>query len=446
MRSIGAAMKKWIALATLAMVAWALLPLSARAQEPQVRLFNSTPFPLLVNGEKAFGSPTIAKPGDLVCVSTAIGYQGEGDRLVFSGWSHGRQEECVRFNQAGDYNVLYTPEVLVQIRSRVKEHRKSLWVPRGSLTRLVVPEQVAERPGVQWRFEEWDGGETPFQPKNAVAPLRPTIIEVKWRKEYYLAVEGPAGVSVAGAGWYPEGGAATLRAAPEVDGSSRSERFKFTQWDGGGGATSITSPQSPTTAIRMDDTYTVRANYRKEFLVIVRNHQGVTNRTWVAAGGELTVETPAIVEVAPERERLVFKAWEGADLKSAKGVVEVGRPLELNAAYTREFMVKINAPYGAAGSGWQAEGTTATIQVPRNPGGILFLQKSFDGFPGHPGRDTTLRVPVNGPLTVTASYKTKVDYKMLGIILALLTVAGVIYLFTQKRVRQILSRVLKEQT
>ncbi|MBI2936083.1 MAG: hypothetical protein HYY31_04670 [Chloroflexi bacterium] len=424
-----------------------VLPALAGAQQPAVRVFNSSPFALLVDGEKAYGSPVIARTNSVVCVTVPIGYQGEGDRLVFKGWSNGSQEECVTFAKAGDYSVLYITEVLIQVKSRLREYRQSLWVTRGTPVVLTVPELVEERPGARWRFEEWDGGETPFVTKNTIVPLRAMAIEAKYKREYYVVVEGPSGVSVAGTGWYPEAQSVALRAMPEVQSSDGKERLRFAQWtDAGGALLSVPSAQNPTTTIRVDDAYVIRADYRQEFLVVVETPQGVFKRSWVPKGGEFAVEVPPVIEIAPDRERLTFKGWAAGELTSAKGLVVIDRPLDLKALYTREFMVKVESPYGGSGAGWYPEGAKAAIRVPKNPGGVLFYQKTFDTFYGYSSLAPELQVEVKGPVTISAAYKTSLNLKMLSVMLGLLAVASIVYFLSQERIRTYLGKYLRAQT
>lgn len=421
---------------------WPATP--AYAQGPQVRIFNSTSYPLTIDGQRAFGSPAIAAPGSRVCVTTTVGYLSDTERQVFVGWSTGSAAECTTFSVPGDYGVNYTHEVLLQVRSDVKKYRKSVWVARGEPVTLTVSKVVEEREGVQYAFEEWDTGQKPFSEENIVVPLRGTIVEVKWGKRFYLTVQDVDGTPAAESGWYRQGERVVLRTEAQIDRPSGKERLRFVQWESvGQTAIAIPNAQSATTVTSLDDTYKVRPRYRAEYLVTLQNPQGIFKREWVPQGGELMVEAAPILETVPDKERYTFKGWEGAALSSSKGLLVVNGPVEAKALYDREVMVKVVSPYGATGEGWYKAGSTATIQVPQHPGSVLFLKKVFNGFPGQTGSDPFLQVPVNGPVTITAAYRTQIDYKVLGIVIAVLLVAGVGYLLAQKPVQQILAHALQ---
>ena len=110
----------------------------------------------------------------------------------------------------------------------------------------------------------------------------------------------------------------------------------------------------------------------------------------------------------------------------------VTEPVHAKAIYDPEYMVTVDAPYGASGENWYRHGEIATIEVPENPSSILLLKKVFKEFPGLPADGSILQIPVSGPVTITASYRTQVDMKSLLLALGALLAIGVIYLITQR--------------
>ena len=412
----------------------ALAPVAVQAQEPRVRVFSTAPYPLLIDGEEVTQLPAISTPGSQVCIVTTLGYLNEQERLAFKEWSHGSTDVCVTLEEAGDYTAKYQHEVLLQIRSQVKDYRASNWVPRGSPTRLSVPEVVEERPGLRYLFEEWTGGESPFQADNLIVPTRPLILEVRWTKQYFLELVGPGDVRLVGGGWHKDLKNVVLKAPATAFSPTEDERLQFARWQViSNPAIVIPNFQSTITAIKMDDSHTLEAVYETAYRVLIETPEGVLTKDWLPQGKEVLVDTSPVIVVTANQERLSFSHWEGLDLDTPKGIVTIDKPLTATAIYDREFMVTVKSPYGASGEDWYKEGETATIEVPENPDSIFFVKKFFKEYPGYTSDGSELSIPVTGPLTITAAYATKIDVKSLVFALLALSVIGVIYLITQRQ-------------
>jgi hypothetical protein len=424
---------------------WALWTTAVAAQEGQGRqvvVSSNAHYPILIDEVEVASFPATTKPGSKVCVLTTLSYVSEEERLVFQGWSHGPKEKCVTLSEPGVYNIQYTLEVLLQVRSLVKEYRTSFWVPRGTRTQFSVAPVVEERPGVRYSFEEWTGGESRFSTENTIAPVRPITLEVKWRKEYLLELEGPEGIRLVGSGWHPEGSAVVLKAPSIIPSAGQDERYQFVWWEGvSSPAVDISGAGQPILTIRMDDTHKIRGHYKKSYLVDVRSPLGVIKTEWVLEGAQLVIEAPPSIEVAADKERITFKGWEGAGLGSAaRQTLVVNHPLAITALYDTEYYVKVVSPYGATGEGWYTKGKTAVVTAPGNPSSLFFLKKVFAGYSGDAaGPDPVLRVTVTEPTTVIASYRSQVEVVTLSITIGVLLMVGLIYLLTlglQKRFKE----------
>jgi hypothetical protein len=421
---------------------WVLLPTAAAAQERQVVVNSTARYPITIDGVEVASFPALTRPGSKVCVLTKESYVSEEERLVFTGWSHGPQAACVTLDEPGAYTIQYSHEVLLQVRSQLRAYRSSTWVPRGTRTRLKVDAVVVERPGVRYSFEEWTGGESRFSPENTIAPVRPTALEVKWKKEYLLELEGPEGTRLVGFGWHPEGSAVVLKAPLIIPSAGQNERHQFVGWEGvSNPAVDIPGAGQPILTLRMDDTHKIRGHYKKSYLVDVRSPLGVIKSEWVLEGAQLAIEAPPTVEVDANKERITFKGWEGAGLgSSAKQTVVVDRPLTINALYDTEYYLKVVSPYGATGDGWYTKGKTATVKVPANPSSLFFLKKVFAGYAGDAaGLDPDIKVPVTGPMTIIGSYRSQIELVTLSIAIGVLLLVGVVYLLSlhlQKRVKE----------
>ena len=427
---------KWYLLASILLLftVWSLQAAEVKAQDHQVVVTTASGHPLLINGEEIALLPAIVGPGSQVCVTVTLPYIGEGERQVFQGWSHGPETECVFLTQPGEYTAQYASEVLLQIGSAVMEYRTSTWVAKGFPTLLSVPEMVEERPGVRYHFLGWTGGQTPFSAQNTIVPVGPTTLGVNWRKEYLIELEGPENVDLAGSGWYDAEKIAGLKAPATQLSAEKDERLQFSHWE------VISNPpiiipdrQNPLAQLRVDDTHRIKAVYNKSYLVVAKNPEKTIIDAWIQAGEEIAIETPLSIDVVPEQERQSFKEWEGTDIESANGFLVVDGPLNITALYETQFRVTVSAPHGASGGGWYTKGEVATIKVPENPSKFLIVKTVFDGFPEYPDSGPTLRVPVIGPLTVTASYRTDISLwipnNVLGaIVIGFLVVIGLAYL------------------
>jgi len=421
---------------------WAFSPSLVIAQEPEVRVSSTAAYPLLIDGEEVARFPAAAEIGSQACVLITPGYLSEVERQSFQGWRHGPEDLCVTLTKPGLYTAVYAHELLLTVRSEVKDYRQSMWVLKGNPVRLEVPGVVEERPGLRYLFEEWTSGETRFTPDNTIVPNRPLTLEVRWTKEFFLDLAGPEGVRLVGGGWHRDRQVVVLKAPETVLSSGEDERVQFKEWEVlSNPALVIPNRTSPITSITMDDAHTIQAVYKTTYLVVVQNPLGTIQRGWFSEGEELQIKTEDSIEITPEQERLSFKSWEGVQLDSLSGFITVNQPMEINALYDRQFMVKVNSPYGVSGDGWYSEGKTARIEVPENPSSIVFMSKVFNGFDGYPDTGTTIQVPVTGPITITATYHTEIDGLLLGGLIGGLLAIVLIYFITQREYNRRKGRV-----
>ena len=370
-----------------------------------------------------------------MCLVDTLHYTSESERYVFQGWSHGPTTDCVILTDPGAYQANYRHSVLVHQESSVGEARKSFWTQVGKPAQVSVSQTVAEAENVRYSFRQWDKGETPFRPQNALAPLEPSTLTVQWTTEYLLTIEGPEEVPLLPSGWYPEGTALVLRAPDIIPGSSEGERLKFISWQIAGGAVPEEfDPESPLATVVVNAPLTLRAVYEKQYLVVAGSPFGTITREWIKEGGEVTLDAPPIEETITGRERLVFKRWEGQEgLISPRISGAVSSPIELTAIYEKQVKVDVEARHGASGAGWYSLGSTATVGVPADTHvrRIFVLKSSFAGFPGYAKGKPTIQVLVEEPTTITAVYETVVDLKVLSLIL-LLPLAAVIIFFANR--------------
>ncbi len=419
---------------TLSLCVWALWPLRASAQEPPlpIRVSTNAPLPLLVD-EVETTSPALLSPGRQVCVSATLHYISDVDRWVFQGWSHGPKDPCVILTRAGTYRAVYTHEFVWLFRPGAPGLQRNMWVQQGVPVDLEVPLTVQEGERTRYRFQEWNGGGTPFLPANRFAVQEPRTVDVKWTKEYLVSVEGPEGVALSGAGWYAEGSSLFLQAPELVPGPTPKERFKFLRWESASPPIlQVPNAENATTSTPVGAPYSLRAVYEKQFLFVVRNPSGLLKQAWVKEDEEVEAGTPPVLEIVPEQVQLVFQRWEGIEgvaLPQLTG--RITAPTELMAIYERQVMVTVVGAHGGSGGGWQAVGSIVTVSVPESVENKVIFVSRFKGFPGYVGTKPTMQQLVQAPVTVTALYGTQINLPVLLAIFALAPAAVVIvYIFT----------------
>ena len=408
-----------------------LWPSLAGAQGAVVRLTSGDAYPLLIDGQEAT-LPVTVPVGSQACILTNPGNVSDTERRSFQNWSHGPTDECVTFEEPGEYSPLYRTEYLLTIQSEVREFRVTQWVPRGVPSMLTVPELVEERSGVRYLFDEWSSGEARFSPQNRIVVNRPLTVTVTWSKEYFLEMTGPEGIGLVGEGWHKAKQNVVLKADATGASPEEDQRLQFKRWEvTSNPAIIIPNRQQPLTSIRIENTHAIEAVYDVAFRVNIETDSSNTTE-WLAQGKKVEFESPTPIEKDPGKERLNFKGWEGIDVGTPKGSVFVDGALNIKALYDREYKVEAEAAYGATGDVWYVEGTVATIKVPEKPSAIFFLNRSFTGFDGYPNEGPILKLPITGPVTVTATYQTSVNWTWIVVAIAILGVVGVIYYFTQR--------------
>lgn len=413
-----------------------------------VTLQANAPVVLTGDGQEISTFPATLPAGSKICVPSPHTYTGEGERYRFVRWSTGSQEACL-VAPAGSLTAFFEREVLLTITSPLAGIEATRWVTANQPVPLEVPTAV-DAGDTRWRFAGWSTGETPFSTTNTVVLTKPLTVEAKFVPEYRISIAPVEGVTVSGEGWYPAGARALLRTAPMVQ-KGEGSRLRFLEWEESEGRLIGVSTDKPELVIAVNGPLSLRPRYVQEYRVQAENPQGILTLTWVEEGKTLELETPSLISIVEEEERLRFSHWQekvpGAQPLSqvAKLILTVDRPLNLEGVYRREFKVNLQAPYGGSGAGWYVQNTTAIISVPPQPQAVLFLKKTFQGFAGYPQTGPVLQVTVQGPLTIAALYRNEVDFRVLAFLVVGLLVAFLIWRVTEARAARQPSAPAQEQ-
>jgi hypothetical protein len=385
--------------------------------------------PLLVDGIEPDKLPTGVAAGTTVCAPGPRVYKTEGDRWIFQQWSDHSTDKCITPTKPGTYRAIYAHEVLVVLKSTAPGIARSMWVPYGEPIKLEVPAVIPSGEETRYRFDSWSDGETQFDRTNTIAPVKPSVIEVKWTREHRLQLDGPESANLQGSGWYPDSTNLVLRAPETLPGESDQARLKFLQWESTSFPPAVLqNAQNPISAINIQMPYSIRAVYQKQYLVSATSPLGALKRDWVNEGQDVVLEAPTTADVVPDQERLVFKRWDGIDgMLAPKITGKVDKPIIVSATYERQFMLKVNAPHGSAGDGWQKAGNVVTVSVPSTFSEMFLLNSSFTGFGGYPAGQSSIQVVVSEPTTLTALYRTEPNLAVLALLLLLPLLAVVVY-------------------
>jgi hypothetical protein len=424
----------WTQAGALAIAASAFLlgaSVAAAQEQPSspIQVSSNSGTPLLIDGVEPDKLPTGVAAGTTVCAPGPRVYKTEGDRWIFQQWSDHTPDKCITPTRPGVYRAIYAHEVLVVLKSTAPGVARSMWAPYGEPIKFEVPAVIPSGEDTRYRFDSWSDGETQFDRTNSIAPVKPTALEVRWTREQRLQIDGPENANLQGSGWYPDGTNLVLRAPETLPGESDQARWKFSQWESTSFPPAVLqNAQSPISAVTMQMPYSIRAVYQKQYLVSATSPLGTLKRDWVNEGQDVALEAPAMTDIVADQERLVFKRWDGIDgLLSPKIVGKVDKPINVTATYERQVMLKVNAPHGAAGDGWQKVGNVVTVSVPGTFSEMFLLNSSFTNFGGYPAGQSSIQVVVSEPTTLTALYRTEPNLNVLALLLLLPLLAVLVY-------------------
>jgi uncharacterized repeat protein (TIGR02543 family) len=430
-------MKKYLAIimaaAILCLTVCGALPVAADTAAPaftSVSVYSTVA--LMVNGIQSTQSPITCGVGDTVSIINKENYISEGERYTFQGWSNGQKATVTTITIDGSVGVItanWSHDILVQVTSQITSLLSSTWEPYGIPVDLKAPATVTDGDTIQYLFQQWSDGETPYKTTNTIVPLSPMTVTATYQKQDLLTIVAPDGITIPGSGWYNDGASIVIQAPQDVYDTAKTSRLDFNTWESTGATIAILS--SPTTAqlsLTVSGPYILQAEYNQQYNVVATTPFGSLNNDWVTSGATEQLNAPAAQAVVTGAEQYVFKDWTGmAGLVSPAVGGTVTGPLKLSAEYSHQYMLTLTAPYGGSGGGWTNAGTVVTVTVPASSQKNLFMTARFTGFAGYSGKSTSLQVLVNGPVTVTANYVTGLDLRVLLILIGALLAAIILY-------------------
>jgi hypothetical protein len=421
-------MKKYIAMITAVVILLSTLVLGALPAAADDTITVSSIVPLMVNGATIAQFPVTVNSGDVVSVVYAEYYLSAGERYTFLGWSDGTKATSFKATGTGTITANWAHEILIQVTSVVSSLQQSLWLPYGIAFKLKAEAEYSSG-NTRYDFLQWSGGETPYLAENNIVPLTPMSIEAQFVKKDLLTILAPEGITVSGSGWYTDGASLVLQAPQDIYDTAKTSRQDFKTWESvGSTAMVLSNPTSAVMTLTVSGPYTLQADYQQQYLVTAVSPFGSLNHDWVTEGEQEQLSAPDTQVVVTDQEQYVFTQWTGIQgLVSPKVSGTVAQPLALTAVYEHQYKVTLVSANGGSGDGWIKAGAMTTITVPAITQKGLFMRSKFTGFAGYSGKATSLQVLVQGPMTITALYSTGLDLRVVGVIIAALLAAIILW-------------------
>jgi hypothetical protein len=408
--------------------------LPAAADTPPVITVTSSE-PLYVGGVIISQFPVTVAPNTVISIVNPVYYTSQGERYSFTGWSNGSVSSSITLTDAGTYSSVWAHEILVVVNSVVTSLQQSPWLPYGQPYKLSAPLTDTQGGNVEYDFQKWDGGQTPFAADNTIIPFQTMTINALYTEKFLLTLVTPDGITALGGGWYNAGTSVVLQTPKDVyTDTAQDSRQDFSGWESiGATPVVLSSPASAVTTIAVNGPYVLQADYNQQYLVTATSPFGVLNHDWVNEGATEQFSAPATQAVVTDLEQYAFQKWTGmAGLTSPQVGGVVSGPIALVAVYTHQYKVTLVDPYGGSGGGWITAGSMDTITVPTTNQKNLILKSRFTGFAGYSGKANTIQVLVNAPVTVTALYTTGIDFGVLGIIVLAVLVIAALWIFGRR--------------
>ena len=216
-----------------------------------------------------------------------------------------------------------------------------------------------------------------------------------------LTLDGKNYTSVPAPIFWASGSTHTITVPQTLD-MGYSTRLVFAKWDDGDTSATRTITKG---------SYVADYNIEKQ-LSITSDYGTITGAGWYPNGTTATFSiTPSILSTDTNR---YFNGWSGDySANQSSGTLTMNTPKTLSANWRTEYLVTINSLYGQpTGAGWYKQGTPATININalvETPD----TKHYFTGWSGDfTGMSAGLSLTINGPATLTASWRNEYYVKI----------------------------------
>jgi hypothetical protein len=184
----------------------------------------------------------------------------------------------------------------------------------------------------------------------------------------------------------------------------------------------------------MNGPKTVTANYQLQYYLTVSVTPSTVSTPsgggWYNTSSTVNLQVPSATISGTPGSRLVFNGWnvDGSTQNGLTVQVTMNAPHTAVAQFKQQYYLKIVTDRGtASGEGWYDAGTTAQVSVTTPESGTFGVKNIFTGWTGDVQSGSQyVSVQMDGPKTVTATWRTDVTLLYLTIGAGLLTLLGLV--------------------
>ena len=261
--------------------------------------------------------------------------------------------------------------------------------------------------------------------------------------QYQLTVNAnPSSLSsqVTGGGSYNPGSTATVSASQNVIQASQDTRYVFFHWSGDYTGASLSG------SITMDASKTVTAVYQLQYLLTVTVQPSNVPSSpqgggWYNAGDTAMLTVSSQTIGGSDGARLVFNGWsvDGNSQATSSLSLQMDAPHTVVAHYKQQYYLTVTSDHGVpSGAGWYDAGAIAPIRVSTPTSTSFGVSVVFNGWQGSvQSSSQSIQVVMDGPKTVTATWRTDSTLlytTIVAVLLAILLVAGAgLYSMSQRK-------------
>ena len=295
------------------------------------------------------------------------------------------------------------------------------WYDSGATADIgVSPTTVAGATGVQYLFTGWTGDHSGSSASASLTVDAAKSVTAIWNTQYYLTTaENPdAGGNMTPAppgGWYNAGASVPLDATVAAG-------YQWGGWSGDlSGSTKPTSitldaPKSVTAHFGQTVTVTFNTNPTgRSYTVDGSTYTSQQSFTWLSGSthtlsGEIIQAAGSgtrytLTEIAIGSTVIPIAATAGTFSETFTVPTE---DVTVTGSFDREYQLTVNSAHGnPQGAGWYTDSSTAgfSVTTPAVDGSTRYVFTSWTG--DHSGTAASASITMNGPKTVTASWKTQ---------------------------------------
>lgn len=242
--------------------------------------------------------------------------------------------------------------------------------------------------------------------------------------------------AVTGAGSYNQGSSATFSASQNIIQVSQNTRYLFSHWTGD------YSGQGLSGTVIMDSAKTVTAVYQLQYYLTVNspsNASSIQGSGWYNSGDSATLTLQSLIVGATDSSRLVFNGWnvdETTGPTSSALTIQMNAPHNVTAQYKQQYYLTVVSDQGpTSGTGWYDAGTQTQISASTPPSPAYGISMVFNGWTGPVGSASSQSTTVlmDGPKTVTATWRADATILYATIIAVVAVIAVSAYLLANRR-------------